>query len=147
MDALSPALQVRTRFRSAFYWLPEQMELNEPKRYRAFLRERLAGARDDLARTLAGRDDASPEAARSAVFVIATGLSTYGELGLAQLGLEHVPSRGLVRELAGSLRGFLPFPANVDPVRDSMGAADWLRSHRDELVWVPGSHFAWNTNS
>lgn len=143
MDALTPALQVRTRFRSAFYWLPERIELDEPKRYRSFLRDRLDGARDDLARTLAGKHDSSPEAARSAVFVIATGLSTYGDLESAQLGLENVPTRGLVRELAGVLRGFLPLPANVDPVRDPIGAASWLGDNRKNLVWIPGSHFAW----
>lgn len=143
MDALTPALQVRTRFRSAFYWLPERMELDEPSRYRAFLRDRLDGARDDLARALAGKHDGSPEAARSAVFVIATGLSTYGDLENAQLGLENVPTRGLVRELAGALRGFLPLPANVNPVRDPIGAARWLEDSRENLVWIPDSHFAW----
>lgn len=143
MDALTPALQVRTRFRSAFYGLPERMELDQPNRYRAFLRDRLSDARDDLARALAGKHDGSSEAARGTVFVIATGLSTFGDLESAHLGLENVPARGLVRELAGTLRGFLPLPATVDPVRDPSSAANWLKDNRERLVWVPGSHFAW----
>ncbi len=142
MDVLTPALQVRTRFRSAFFWLPDGMERDDPKRYRAFLRERLASARDELA----SADTGNVEAARGAVFVIATGLSTYGELELAALGLDHVPTRGLVRQLAGSLRGFLPLPANVDPVRDPLSAASWVRANGSQLRWVPDSHFEWHRN-
>lgn len=141
MDDLTPALRVRARFRAAFFGLPEGMELEDPKRYRAFLQERLEYALVDLAR--AGSRNASTEAARTAVFVIATGLSTFGELRYVELGLEHVPTRGLVRRLAASLREFLPLPANIDPERDPSAAAVWLRRNRASLKWVPDSHYAW----
>ena len=143
MDRTTPALQVRTRFRSAFFGLPDGMEVADPKRYRAFLDAQLKSAREELAKSESGRGQTSPDAVRGAVFVIATGLSTFGQLEFAELGLQHMPTRGLVRRLAGSLHGFLPLPANIDPVRDPTAAAAWIRANRSRLRWVPESHYEW----
>ena len=86
-------------------------------------------------------DPARIRAEQGAVFVIATGLGTFGDLDRVILALDHLPEDRYVRPLAGSLRGFLPLPPELDPVRDALAVAAWLRVNRRRLRWVPESHF------
>ena len=137
----SPALRVRRIMRSPFGWFQPRDPNCEQAEYRAFLEERLLVARSGLRAAEALGDPARIRAEQGAVFVIATGLGTFGDLDRVILALDHLPGDRYVRPLAGSLRGFLPLPPELDPVRDASAVAAWLRVNRTRLRWVPESHF------
>jgi hypothetical protein len=105
------------------------------------LEDRLVQALSDLKTAAERGSSAGLQAENGAVFVLAAGLATYGDLDRAILALEHLPDDRYIRPLAGSLPGFLPLPPDLDPVRDPAAAAEWLRTHRKRLRWVPESHF------
>lgn len=138
---LRSALWVRRIMGSPFTWFKPADPAREESEYRAFLESRLPQALDDLKAATENGSPASVQAGKGAVFVVAAGLATYGDLDRAILALDHVPDDHYIRPLAGTLPGFLPLPPELDPVRDPAAAAEWLRTHRARLRWVPGSHF------
>ncbi len=136
-----PAMGVRQVMRSPFRWFRPKEPAREEEEFRALLEDRLVQALSDLKTAAERGSSAGLQAENGAVFVLAAGLATYGDLDRAILALEHLPDDRYIRPLAGSLPGFLPLPPDLDPVRDPAAAAEWLRTHRKRLRWVPESHF------
>ena len=140
--APTPALRVRRVVGSVFSWFhPDEADL-AGESYRNLLEARLSQALSDLKTAKEQGDPARVEAEKGAVFVIATGLATFGDLDRAIVALDHLPDSRRIQPLAGTLPGFLPLPPDLDPKRDPVAAAGWLRAHRAWLRWVPDSHFA-----
>lgn len=137
----TPALRVRRLLRAPFDWFQPRDPGCEQVEYRAFLEQHLLAAQRDLSAAEALGDPARVRAEQGAVFVIAAGLGTFGDLDRVILALDHLPGPRYVRQLAGSLRGLLPLPPELDPVRDAAEVATWLRAQRTRLRWIAESHF------
>ena len=73
------------------------------------------------------------------LFPFAAGLVLFGRLDVAEDIADGLPPTGKIRRLSWCLRALLPLPPGHDPQIPLEEVLDWLRLHRDELVWNPAT--------
>lgn len=72
---------------------------------------------------------------RVELFVLATGLLTFGRLDVAEDILDCIPSSGSVRRLTLALKAMLPLPEDLDPMKESDLVREWVRANAQNLKW------------
>ncbi|MGK7888727.1 MAG: hypothetical protein AB4042_05290, partial [Leptolyngbyaceae cyanobacterium] len=69
------------------------------------------------------------------MFVIASGLFTFGRLEMVPDILDNMPNSGEVRRLALVITALLPLPEAIEPLTDAQAVMDWVEDYRAQLMW------------
>ena len=78
------------------------------------------------------------ETQKLGVFILASGLFTFGRLELADVILDNTPHpKGDVVYLTSVLKALLPIPQELDPLQNPDTVKAWIKAHQHQLQWNP----------
>ena len=98
----------------------------------SYLRNQYDTSKDEL--DTLERNGFNETAIRNGIYVLATGLLTYGQIEVVQDIVDNVPTSGKVRRLTNLLPIVLPLPDDVNK-DDKLGLLNWLKNNQDCLMW------------